>query len=176
MRNIYVYTDGSAVVRGAMAGHGGFGTYFPNLFGEPKAFSKGFSYTKTGRMEITALLTAIKSIPKTSLEKINLICYSDSEYVVKTFTENRLEKWIENNWTNSSGDVKNRDLWESVKKELGKRDFLTLEMRHIKSHQVEKCKDRNKKEELLKDPHIRGNMIVDKLADYKRHKKFYKDL
>ena len=174
-KDILVYTDGSAVVRGTMAGHGGFGTYFPNLFGKTRAFSKGFSNTKTGRMEIMALYVAIKVLPKNSSEKINLICYSDSEYVVKTFTENRLEKWISNNWQNSSGEVKNIDLWKAVKRELNKRPFLSLHMKHIRSHQVDKCKDIEKKKELLKNPHIRGNLIVDRLADYKRHKKFYEN-
>ena len=56
MKSIVAYTDGSAVVRGKMAGAGGFGTYFPkHLDGKPKAYSLGFKETKTGRMEIMAL-------------------------------------------------------------------------------------------------------------------------
>ena len=42
---IIAYTDGSAVASGVLNGHGGFGTYFPNLFGKRKAFSLGFKDT-----------------------------------------------------------------------------------------------------------------------------------
>ncbi len=167
---IIAYTDGSAVVRGEMAGAGGFGTYFPkHLSGEAKAYSLGFKETKTGRMEISALYYAIASMPIKYNSKVVLIVYSDSEYVVKSFTENRLTKWIRNGWRNSSGNVKNRDLWEAVLTALNKRTYLTLEMRHIRSHQVEKEKDPIKKANLMKDPNIIGNMVADRLADYKRH-------
>lgn len=168
MNKVIAYTDGSAVVRGKCKGHGGFGTYFPNLNGSKVAFSLGFKDTKTGRMEISALYYAITAIENDF--KGVLIVYSDSEYVVKSFTENRLNKWIKNGWTNTSGEVKNKDLWKVIKKELSLRPNMELEMRHIRSHQVEKEKDINKKRELMKNPNIIGNMMADKLADYKRHK------
>lgn len=170
MTKITAYTDGSAVVNGARKGNGGFGTYFPNLFSKPCAFSCGFKETKTGRMEITALLYAIKAMPLKYKEKVELTVYSDSEYVVKTFTENRIERWVSNNWRNSGGLVKNRDLWERILNELEKRGFLNLIMIHIRSHQVEKASTKEEKEKLMKNPHIRGNMVADRLADYKRHK------
>lgn len=166
---ITAYTDGSAVANGKNKGKGGFGVYFPDMEGVPRAFSLGFKQAKTGQMEVMALLHAIINLPKLS-EPTLLIVYSDSEYVVKTFTENRLQKWVANNWINSSGKVKNRDLWENILNALSKKRFLKLELRHIKSHQVEKEKDPEKKKLLMQDPHIKGNMIADKLADYKRHK------
>lgn len=167
---IVAYTDGSAVVNGVHKGNGGFGVYIPNLFGEKKAFSCGFKNTKTGRMEIMALYYAIKSIPKDCINT-SLVVYSDSEYVVKSFSEKRLEKWVKAGWKNSSGDVKNRDLWEKILEEISNKTLFFLELRHIRSHQVEKEKDVDKKNELLKDPHIIGNMVADRLANYKRHKK-----
>mgnify|MGYP001626942332 CR=1 FL=1 len=169
MNKVIAYTDGSAVVRGKCKGHGGFGTYFPDLYGSKAAFSLGFKDTKTGRMEISALYYAVTALENDF--KGVLIVYSDSEYVVKSFTENRLNKWILNGWTNTSGEVKNKDLWEQIVKELDNRPNMILEMRHIRSHQVEKEKDKNKKLELMKDPNIIGNMMADQLADYKRHKK-----
>ncbi len=47
---------------------------------------------------------------------------------------------------------------------------MKLEMIHIRSHQVEKEKDPVKKKQLMEDPNIIGNMVADRLADYKRHK------
>lgn len=168
MTEIVAYTDGSAVVKGACKGHGGFGVYFPDLFGSKAAFSLGFQDTKTGRMEISALYYAIKAVPETFEGK--LIVYSDSEYVVKSFTEGRLDKWIANGWRNTSGEVKNKDLWVVVKKVVSLRPEMVLELRHIRSHQVEKETNKEKKTQLMQDPNIIGNMMADKLADYKRHK------
>lgn len=172
MKQIFAYTDGSAVVAGKDKGKGGFATYFPDLFGRKKAYSAGYQNGKTGQMEVTALLYAIRAMPKTSAEPIKLIVYSDSEYVVKSFTEHRLIRWIDNGWRNSSGEVKNLDLWKRIIHELYevRFDYLTLEMRHIRSHQVEKAKGEDDKKALMEDPHIIGNMMADRLADYKRHK------
>ncbi|UXQ88829.1 RNase [Tenacibaculum phage Larrie] len=175
MKNILVYTDGSAVVTGKNKGNGGFGTYFPDLNGEKTAFSLGYKHTKTGRVEILALMYAIKALPLKSKEVINLIVYADSEYVIKSFTEGRLENWQNNGWKTKPfrgkvEDIKNKELWLEVLRQIDKRPFLKLTFNHIRSHQVEKEKDPIKKAKLLKDPHIRGNMIADKLADYKRHK------
>tara|TARA_R110001606_G_scaffold399171_1_gene581268 strand:- start:874 stop:1410 length:537 start_codon:yes stop_codon:yes gene_type:complete len=167
MNRVIAYTDGSAVVKGKAKGHGGFGTYFPDLYGSKAAFSLGFKTTKTGRMELSALYYAITAIRIDSA--VELVIYSDSEYVVKAFTLGRLKKWIDAGWKNTSGEVKNKDMWKAVKYELDIRPLMTLEMIHIRSHQVEKQKDPTKKKQLMKDPNIIGNMIADRLADHKRH-------
>lgn len=168
-KEIFCYTDGSASVTGAMAGQGGFGTYFPDLFGKKKAFSLGFKKATTGQMEVYALMVAIRAMPLTCLYPVVLNVYSDSEYVVKSFTENRLFKWMNNGWRNTSGEVKNKYLWQEIVRLLDERNYLKLKMIHIRSHQVDKEKDPYIKEQMLKDPHIQGNLIVDKLANYKRH-------
>lgn len=170
MHKITAYTDGSAVVAGKYKGRGGFATYFPDLFGKKKVYSNGFWNTKTGRMEITALLFTIKAIPLSKV--VHLTVYSDSEYVVKSFTEKRLEKWIKNDWVSYGKPVKNIDLWKKVLKEICKRKKLVLNLHHIKGHQYDKEKDPLKKKELLKNPHILGNTIADKFADYKRFKEY----
>jgi len=171
MKTIFAYTDGSAVVAGKHKGKGGFGTYFPDLNGEKKAFSLGFHKGKTGQMEVMALLYAIKAMSIDSAEPIKLIVYSDSEYVVKTFTENRLKRWIADGRLNQGGSAANKELWNEIIRVLDKRKhYLTLEMRHIKGHQVDREKDPVRKNKLMNDPHIFGNMVADRLADYKRHK------
>jgi ribonuclease HI len=175
-KKIVAYTDGSASVAGKMAGQGGFGTFFPDLFGRKKAYSAGYKNAKVGQMEVCALLYAIRAMPEKCLYPVTLEVYSDSEYVVKTFTENRLQKWILNSWTNSSGEVANKTLWIEIVKQLKKRKYMSLKMIHIRSHQVEKEKNLVKKELLKKDKHIRGNLIVDMLADYKRHTVLLKEM
>lgn len=173
--DIIAYTDGSASVAGKMKGYSGFGTYFPELFGERKGFSMGFENGKTGEMEVLALYFAIKQIPIRSKESIKLTVYADSEYVVKTFTEGRLERWRENGWRNTSGEVANKRLWISIYSMLVARKHLELELIHIKSHQVEKEKNPVLKKLLMQDPNIIGNLMADRLADYKRHSTRLKD-
>jgi len=166
MKEIIGYTDGSAVVVGKNKGKGGFGVYFPDFYGKPKGIKGRSNDTKTGAMELTALFYAIDAFDING-DPIKLIIYSDSQYVVKSFTENRLQKWEANGWRNSSGEVKNLDLWKKVLKQLEGRPWLTLEMRWIKGHQLDKERDEIRKSELLKDPHIVGNAMADILADYK---------
>ena len=158
MKTIIAYTDGSAVVSGANKGRGGFGVYFPDFYGKKKGISIGYGNTKTGRMEQMALLYAIKSIKK--IDEVELSIYSDSQYVLKAFTEKRLQKWA-----NSSGNVKNRDLWEGILSELNKRSNLILDIRWIKSHQLEKEKDPIAKAKLIQNSHIIGNAMADRLAN-----------
>lgn len=163
---LIAYTDGSAVVSGQNKGKGGYGVYFPDFDGQPKGLYQGFENTKTGRVEQMGLLAAIKSIPYESDKAITLKVFSDSQYVVKAFTDHRLDKWISNGWTNTSGKVKNRDLWEKILFELSARkSFLTLDINWIKGHQLDKEKDPKKLIELKKDPHVIGNAMADKLAE-----------
>jgi len=171
MMEIFAYTDGSAVSNGKNKGKGGFAAYFPNLFGKKKAYSLGFKNAKTGQMEVMALLYAIKAMPKNLVEQKILKVYSDSEYVVKTFTEHRLERWRKGNWTSYGKEIANKELWIQIYSELKKRNYMTFRIEHIKSHQLEKEKDPEKLKQLQNNPHIVGNNIADKLADYKRHKK-----
>ena len=143
---------------------GGYGVYFPNFYGKKYGVQGRSNNTKTGRMELTALFAAIDSF-YVNHAPMKLIVYSDSQYVVKSFTEKRLERWIANGWKNSSGTVANLDVWKKVLLALKIRPWLTLEMRWIKGHQLDKNK--KNREELLKDPHIVGNAMADLLADYK---------
>lgn len=168
MTTVIAYTDGSAVVSGINKGKGGLGVYFPYcpVSKRNKGIHIGFEKTKTGRVEIMALLYAIKNFDIDYGEKITLKVYSDSQYVVKAFTDHRLKKWVSNGWKNTTGNVKNRDLWEKLLQALeARKHFMKLDIEWIKSHQLEKEKDLSKKEELKKDPHIIGNAMADRLAD-----------
>jgi ribonuclease HI len=53
-----------------------------------------------------AVIAALEALKKNNLD---LIIFSDSNYVVKAIMEGWLKKWIR---TNFKGNIKNRDLWE----------------------------------------------------------------
>lgn len=154
---IQAFTDGSAEIKSGK-GYGGFGSYIVWRTGEVKYLSAGFLNTKTGRMEIMAVLHTIRlmdiGIP------IKLTINSDSEYVVNTISKGWLFKWEQDKFR----DKKNSDLWKLVLIELRRRPLLKLEVFHIKGHQTN-----------LDDPLVFGNSVADGLANYKRHKTFLYD-
>lgn len=99
---IKIYTDGAS--RGN-PGRGGFGVVL--IWGKhTKELSKGYRLTTNNRMELMAVIAALEALKKDNLE---LVIYSDSNYVVKAVMEGWLKKWIR---TNFKGNIKNRDLWE----------------------------------------------------------------
>ena len=102
MSTIHIYTDGAA--RGN-PGPGGYGVVmiFNNI---KKELSKGFRYTTNNRMELMAVIAALEALKK---EKLNLVIFSDSSYVVKAVNEKWLDKWIR---TDFKGGKKNADLWK----------------------------------------------------------------
>lgn len=100
--SIKIYTDGSS--RGN-PGRGGYGVVL--LWGNHiKELSRGYRHTTNNRMELMAVIAALEALKKNNLD---LIIFSDSNYVVKAIMEGWLKKWIR---TNFKGNIKNRDLWE----------------------------------------------------------------
>ncbi|MEO8819349.1 MAG: ribonuclease HI [Ginsengibacter sp.] len=98
---IQIYTDGSS--RGN-PGHGGYGAIL--IWGKiQKELSQGYRLTTNNRMELMAVIAALEALKKTDLE---LVIYSDSNYVVKAVMQHWLDKWIK---TNFKGGIKNKDLW-----------------------------------------------------------------
>ena len=156
MEEITMFTDGSACIKPPKLG--GCGVYI--IHGEKEYFiSKGYVNTKTGRMEIYALLYALRSVNKDMEVKVTI--YSDSQYVVNSLTKQWVLKWQRNNWEGA----KNVDLWKQVLEEIGERPKMKLRLRWIKGHQTN-----------FEDELVVGNNMADILADYKNHDNYIKDL
>jgi ribonuclease HI len=136
---------------------GGIGVYIKTDTGH-KIISKGFQPTKTGRMEVTAMLYAIRHIPKKINTKVTI--YSDSQYVVNTLTKGWLITWKASNF----GGKKNVDLWKLIINELDCRPNMKLSIKWTKGHQEGDCEI------------TRGNNIADQLANYKNFDTYEKDL
>ncbi len=97
-----VYTDGSCL---GNPGPGGWAWAVPD-----GPFASGAEPSTTNqRMEITAALEALRSVPGA------VLVVSDSTYVVNCFRDRWWEKWRRRGWRNSAGQpVANRDLWEPL--------------------------------------------------------------
>jgi ribonuclease HI len=98
-----IHTDGSC--RGN-PGPGGWAW----AAGSAEYASGAEAHTTNQRMEIRAVIEALKSHPVGLIEIV-----SDSSYVVKCFHDRWYAGWRRRNWKNSRGDlVANRDLWEEL--------------------------------------------------------------
>ncbi len=97
-----VYTDGSCL---GNPGRGGWAWAVPD-----GPYASGAEAESTNqRMEITAVLRALESLPGP------VLVISDSTYVVNCFRDRWWEGWRRRGWRNSAGKpVANRDLWEPL--------------------------------------------------------------
>lgn len=121
------YVDGSST---GGRGPGGWGVVFfsPDLMVEAE-YAGGERNTTNQRMEITALLMAIRLAPEGSRLRV----FSDSAYVVNTLRQGYFKKWRDNGWINAQKEpVANRDLWEAVLQE--RRRLAGLDVRKVTGH------------------------------------------
>ena len=102
---IKIYTDGAC---SGNPGRGGWAAII--LDGEKiEKISGSKDNTTNNRMELTAVISALKYVKDKNLE-----IYTDSKY-----TKDGIEKWIsnwkKNGWkTANKQDVKNKDLWDEL--------------------------------------------------------------
>lgn len=105
-----VYTDGACL---GNPGPGGYAAVILNSDSEKlKTVSGAEKDSTNNRMELRAVIEALKTIPKNSTVEL----YSDSSYVIKGLSK-WIEGWKKNGWkTSSKKEVANRDLWEELDK------------------------------------------------------------
>src|SRR5690554_8155705 len=98
---ITIYTDGSAL---GNPGPGGYGIVL--RFGDKvKEISEGFRMTTNNRMELLAVIVAIKSLKS---KKYPVHIFSDSKYVIDSITKGWLSNWVKKDFKGK----KNVDLWK----------------------------------------------------------------
>lgn len=118
---VEIYTDGSARNNGK--GSGGWAAIL-KAGDRIKEISGSFRHTTNNRMELKAVIEAIKAM---KLKGLNLIIYSDSSYVCNAISKGWLNSWVKTNFK----DKKNVDLWKEYL-ELSK-DFK-ISMNWVKGH------------------------------------------
>lgn len=107
MKQVTIYTDGAC---SGNPGAGGWGAIL--MFnGREKEISGGERETTNNRMELMAVISALKRLK----EPCEVRLYSDSQYVVGAFANRWVESWQRNGWrTANKGEVKNVDLWTEL--------------------------------------------------------------
>ncbi|MBQ7286095.1 MAG: ribonuclease HI [Alphaproteobacteria bacterium] len=107
MPEIEIYTDGAC---SGNPGAGGWGAILRCGTVE-KELSGGEKDTTNNRMELTAVIEALKALKK----ECSITLYTDSRYVMDGINQ-WLPNWKSNNWrtTNKKSPVKNIDLWQQL--------------------------------------------------------------
>ena len=107
MKRVEIYTDGACSGNPGIGGWGCVLRYREN----EKELSGGELQTTNNRMELTAVIEALKAL-KTCC---NVTLYTDSKYVMNGITE-WLDEWKKNGWKTKSkkNEVKNIDLWQKL--------------------------------------------------------------
>ncbi len=100
---VHIYTDGAA---SGNPGPGGYGIVM-EWVGKPyrKEFSQGFKHTTNNRMELLAVIEALKRLKK---DGVSVTVFTDSKYVVDAVEKKWLDRWERTNFK----DKKNVDLWK----------------------------------------------------------------
>jgi len=97
---ISIFTDGAAQ---GNPGPGGYGAIL-EFNGFKKEISKGFRLTTNNRMELLAVIDALRALKKPG---IPVTIYSDSKYVVEAVEKRWVWNWLKKGFKGK----KNEDLW-----------------------------------------------------------------
>lgn len=117
MARVEIFTDGAC---SGNPGAGGWGAILRYKDTE-KELSGGAAETTNNRMELTAVIEALKALKVRCVVSL----YTDSKYVMDGVTQ-WLPNWKKNNWrtSNKKSEVKNVDLWQQLDELLPQHEIL----------------------------------------------------
>ena len=107
MKKVEIYTDGACLGNPGIGGYGAILKYN----GHKKEISGGYENTTNNRMEITAVIEALKLLK----EPCDITIYSDSQYVCNAITKGWAKSWETKGWMrNKKEPALNADLWKKL--------------------------------------------------------------
>lgn len=110
-KSLRIYTDGACSGNQNSENVGGWGAILE--YGETvKELHGGEKNTTNNRMELTAVIEALKCLKYDGLE---MIISTDSSYVANCFRDRWYVNWQKNGWmTKSKKPVDNKELWQEL--------------------------------------------------------------
>jgi ribonuclease HI len=129
MKTVNIYTDGGCSNNQSETNYGGWGAIL-EYNGHLKELYGSEANTTNNRMEMTALLEALRALKDTQLI-IN--AYSDSSYLIECLRKRWYDKWRLNGWiTSQKKPVENKDLWIALLERI--ESFQKINFFRIKGH------------------------------------------
>ncbi len=126
IKEVIIYTDGGCSPNPGPGAWGAILKHGKNI----KHISGGFKLTTNNRMEIMAVIEALKALKCRCSVKL----YTDSQYVYNSVTKGWAQKWRNNNWRKGKGNkekAQNPDLWETLLDLLEEHE---VELNWVKAH------------------------------------------
>lgn len=112
LTEVTIYTDGAC---SGNPGPGGWGVLLRHN-GKEKELSGGEAHTTNNRMEMKAVIEAIRAIKKPCLLKI----HSDSALIINAMTKGWIDSWQSKGWKRADKKpVENQDLWVELLNVIG---------------------------------------------------------
>lgn len=104
---VSIYTDGAC---SGNPGPGGWGALL-EWGGRQKQLSGAEPHTTNNRMELTAVIQALKALKK----PCKVAVHSDSALIINALTQGWLENWQRRGWKKADKKpVENRELWQAL--------------------------------------------------------------
>lgn len=135
MSIIEVFTDGAC---SGNPGPGGWGVIL-RYKGTEKELSGGAPETTNNRMELTAVIEALKALKR----ECDVVIHTDSRYVMDG-VQQWLPNWKQNGWktSNKKSPVKNVDLWQELDALLQKHNIRWIWVKGHNGHEENERVDR----------------------------------
>ena len=132
MKHVDIYTDGAC---SGNPGPGGYGAILRYGTHE-KELSEGFAETTNNRMELTAIIEALKALK----EPCEVLLTSDSKYALDALINGWAEGWKAKGWRKADkSPALNTDLWEELLSLVSKHK---IEYNWVKGHAGHKYNER----------------------------------
>ncbi len=128
MSIIEVFTDGAC---SGNPGPGGWGVIL-RYKGTEKELSGGAPETTNNRMELTAVIEALKALKR----ECDVVIHTDSRYVMDG-VQQWMPNWKQNGWktSNKKSPVKNVDLWQELDALLQKHNIRWIWVKGHNGHE-----------------------------------------
>ena len=122
LTEVTIYTDGAC---SGNPGPGGWGVLLRHN-GKEKELSGGEAHTTNNRMEMKAVIEAIRAIKKPCLLKI----HSDSALIINAMTKGWIDSWQSKGWKRADKKpVENQDLWVELLNVMGAHQVEWIKVR-----------------------------------------------
>ncbi|HKK24467.1 MAG TPA: ribonuclease HI [Gracilimonas sp.] len=119
---VIVYTDGAC---SGNPGPGGWGAVL-RWNGTEKELSGGDPQTTNNRMEMQAVIEALKALKKPCLVKI----HSDSALIINAFQQGWIKNWQKRGWRKSNKKpVENQELWQEMLKAMEPHEVVWIKVK-----------------------------------------------